>query len=320
MKAMILDDNRNFSWQELPDPVPGPGEVLIRVAAASVNRADLLQRDGCYASPEGWPAWCGLEVAGIVVSAPKDANVHSGDKVCALLGGGGYSELVTAPAEMVLPIPENLSLEEAASIPEVWATAYFNLFLETDCLTPADTLYLTAGASGIGIAAIQLAQKVGAKVVATVGSPEKAEFVKGLGVDRVLDYRNDDIFSVLKETAPTITLDCVGGKWMGLLLPTMAFQGRWIMLATLGGAETRIDLEQIWRKNLRLVGSTLRNRSIEEKGKILRQLQAKCWPLFTTGDFVTHIHAVLPIQEAEKAQGILRRNENIGKILLSFDR
>ena len=319
MRAMILDANRNLVWKEVPDPVPSPKEVLIRVAAAAVNRADLLQKDGCYESPAGWPAWCGLEVAGTVVSAPENADVFPGDKVCALLGGGGYSELVKAPVETVLPIPDGLSLEEAATLPEVWTTAYLNLFIETGGLTPADTLFLTAGASGVGIAGIQLAREAGAKVIATVGSPEKEEFVRGLGVDCVMNYHNGNIYATLKKLAPTVVLDCVGGKWMGEILSTMAFRGRWVIIATLGGTDTRIDLEQVWRKNLRLIGSTLRSHSDSEKGKILRSLQAKCWPLFTSGELVTHIHAVLPIQEAEKAQGILRRNENIGKVVLSFD-
>lgn len=318
MKAMILDGNRDLLWTDVPAPVPKPGEVLIRVSAAAVNRADLLQKDGCYASPEGWPAWCGLEVAGMVVSAPEDSEVQPGDKVCALLGGGGYSEFVTVPAEMAMPIPDGLSLEEAATLPEVWATAWLNLVHEAGGLGYEDVFYVTAGASGVGIASIQLAKAMGAKVITTVGTSEKEEFVKGLGADIVLNYRNGGLYAELKRQKPTVVLDCVGGKWMGELFQTMAPGGRWIMIATLGGGETRIDLEPVWRKRLRLIGSTLRSHSDEEKGVILRGLRKKCWPLFTAGDLVTHLHAVLPAREAARAHGILRRNENIGKVVLSF--
>ncbi len=317
MRAMILDENLHFAWREMPDPVRKADEVLIEVHAAAVNRADLMQKDGCYASPEGWPQWCGLEVAGVVLEAPADAAVKPGDKVCALLGGGGYSERVTAPAGMVIPIPEGLSMIEAASLPEVWSTVYLNLQMEAGGMKPGDVFYMQAGASGVGLAAIQFAKQMGAEVITTIDSPEKAEFVRNLGADYVLDYRTEDIRPVIEAHPPTVALDCIGGKLMGECFRHMVFGGRWIMIATMGGSETTINLETVWRKRLRLIGSTLRSRTPEEKSAILQALQEKLWPLFTARKLVTNIHAVFPLQEAEQAHGVLRRCENIGKVVLT---
>ena len=318
MYAMILDENRNFLWKEMPDPVRKEGEVLIQVQAAAVNRADLMQKDGCYSSPEGWPQWCGLEVSGTVLEAPVDAEVKPGDKVCALLGGGGYSQKVTVPAGMVIPIPEGLSMIEAASLPEVWSTVYLNLMLEAGGMKPGDVFYMQAGASGVGLAAIQFAKQMGAQVITTIDSPEKAAFVKKLGADFVLDYRKEDVRPVIEAHPPTVALDCIGGKLMGECFKNMVFGGRWIMIATMAGAETVINLETVWRKRIRLIGSTLRSRTPEEKSRILKALQKELWPLFSARKLISNIHAVFPIREVEKAHGVLRRAENIGKVVLTF--
>lgn len=318
MHAMILDGKLNFAWREMPDPVRKADEVLIKVHAAAVNRADLMQKDGCYSSPAGWPQWCGLEAAGEVLEAPSDAAVKPGDKVCALLGGGGYSELVTAPAGMVIPIPEGLSMIEAASLPEVWCTVYLNLQLEAGGMNPGDVFYMQAGASGVGLAAIQFAKQMGAEVITTIDSPEKAEFVRKLGADYVIDYRKEDLRPVIEAHPPTVALDCIGGKLMGECFRNMVFGGRWIMIATMGGSETVINLETVWRKRIRLIGSTLRSRTPEEKSSILQALQQKLWPLFTARKLITNIHAVFPIREVEQAHGVLRRAENIGKVVLTF--
>ena len=317
MHAMILDEQLNFKWAEVPDPVRKPDEVLIRVHAA-VNRADLMQKDGCYSSPAGWPQWCGLEVSGEVLEAPADAAVKPGDKVCALLGGGGYSELVTAPAGMVIPIPEGLSMIEAATLPEVWSTVYLNLQLEAGGMKPGDVFYMQAGASGVGLAAIQYAKQLGAEVITTIDSPEKAEFVRKLGADYVLDYRKEDVRPVIEAHPPTVALDCIGGKLMGECFRNMVFGGRWIMIATMAGAETTINLETVWRKRIRLIGSTLRSRTPEEKSRILKALQTELWPLFSSRKLITNIHAVFPIRDVENAHGVLRRAENIGKVVLTL--
>ena len=318
MHAMILDEKLNFVWAEVPDPEVRSGEVLIRVHAAAVNRADLMQKDGCYASPPEWPQWCGLEVAGEVVSTGGGGKFRPGDRVCALLGGGGYSELVAVPAEMVIPAPEGLSMVEAASLPEVWCTAYLNLELEAGGLKPGDVFYMQAGASGVGLAAIQYAKLCGATVITTIDSPEKAAFVRRLGADFVLDYRTEDVRSVIAAHPVTVALDCIGGAQMGECFRNMVFGGRWIMIATMGGAQTTIDLETVWRKRIRLIGSTLRSRTVEEKGAILRALQERLWPLFSERKLISNIHAVFPIREVEAAHNVLRRCENIGKVVLTL--
>ena len=318
MHAMILDDKLDFQWTEMPDPCRKPNEVLIQVAAAAVNRADLMQKDGCYSSPADWPQWCGLEVSGTVLEAPEEASVKAGDQVCALLGGGGYSEKVAVPMEMVLPIPEGLSLVEASTLPEVWSTVYLNLQLEAGGLKPSEVFFVQAGASGVGLAAIQLAKIMGAQVIATVGSAIKADFVKALGADFVVNRHTDKLLPVLQEHNPAVALDCVGGAEMGECLKSMAFGGRWIMIATLAGGRTAIDLETVWRKRLRVLGSTLRSRTSEEKGRILAALKTGIWPLFAARKLKTNIHAVFPVQEVQAAHGILRRGENIGKVVLTF--
>ena len=313
---MTLDDKLNFKWCETADPIRKNGEILIKVSAAAVNRADLMQKDGCYASPPDWPQWCGLEVSGIAVEVPENCHIRVGDKVCALLGGGGYSEYVTAPAGMVLPVPENVSMEAAAAIPEVWATVYLNLQLEAGGLNPGDTFFVQAGASGVGLAAIQFAKFKGAKVITTVGTDSKAEFVRKLGADIVVNHKTEDLRPVLAANPPDV--DCVGGKIMGENLRQMAFGGRWIMIATLSGGMTEIDLETIWRKRIKLIGSTLRSRTPEEKTAVLQALKNELWQAFSTGKLINNIHATFPIQEVEAAHAILRRAENIGKVVLSF--
>ena len=315
---MILDSCRNFAWQEVPDPVRKADEVLIEVHAAAVNRADLMQKDGCYASPPGWPEWCGLEVAGLVQEAPANSRYKPGDQVCALLGGGGYSEKVVAPTGMVVPVPAGLSMIEAASLPEVWATVYLNLQLEAGGMKHGDIFFLQAGASGVGLAAIQLAKRMGAEVITTVGSAEKADFVRKLGADYVINHRTDDVLKVIEAHPPTVALDCIGGTLMGSTFQKMAFGGRWIMIATMGGSQTQIDLETVWRKRIRLIGSTLRSRTPEEKSVILHAMEKHLWPYFTSRQLVTNIHAVFPIQQVENAHGVLRRRENIGKVVLNL--
>ena len=318
MKAMILDRDLNFLWTDVADPVRKEGEVIIKVHAAAVNRADLMQKDGCYASPPEWPQWCGLEVSGVIEEAGADSVFKVGDRVCALVGGGGYSEKIAVPEGMVVPIPAEMDFIQAASIPEVWSTVYLNLQLEAGGLKEGDVFYMQAGASGVGLAAIQYAKLMGAKVITTIDSPEKAAFVKKLGADFVLDYRTEDVRPVIKANPPAVALDCIGGKLMGECLKNMVFGGRWIMIATMAGSETVINLETVWRKRIRLIGSTLRSRTSEEKSAIMHALHDKLFPLFVTGKLISNVHAVYPIQEVEAAHGVLRRAENIGKVVLTF--
>lgn len=318
MKAMILDEHNNFLYTDVPMPQRKSGEILMKTAAAAINRADLMQKDGLYASPEGWPQWCGLEAAGTVVEADVGSRFKIGDKVTALLGGGGYSEYCSVPEEMVLPVPKGLTMEEAAALPEVWATVYINFMTEAGGVGKDDLVYIQAGASGVGLAAIQLAKHFGANVVATAGSPEKVEHIRKLGADYSLDYHNTDMAEFFKTHNPTIALDCIGGRGMGACLANMAFKGRWIMIASMAGGETSINLETIWRKRIKLIGSTLRSRTNKEKGECLRALERDLWPLFSSGALSPSLYKVFPIVEVESAHAVLRRNENIGKVVLSF--
>lgn len=319
MKAMTLDKNLNFVWKELADPIRKDGEILIKIHAAAINRADIMQKDGCYASPPEWPQWCGLEASGEVIEVPENSKFRPGDKVCALLGGGGYSQMISVPEGMVIPVPENLSMIEAAAIPEVWATVCLNMEREAGGLTSNDTLYIQAGASGIGLAAIQYAKLKGAKVIASAGTQEKIEFIRNLGADIVFNYKEADENKILADNPPTVALDCVGGRNMGNKLNYMAFGGRWIMIASLAGGNTEINLEQIWRKRLKLIGSTLRSRSNEEKSAIMQSIHRELSPFFSSGKLKNHIHGVFPISEVEAAQAVLRRAENIGKVVLTLD-
>lgn len=317
MYAMTLDEKREFSWCEVPDPVRKEGEVIIKVHAAAVNRADLMQKDGCYASPPEWPPWCGLECAGVIEETFEGSSFQVGDRVCALVGGGAYSQKVAVPAGMVIPIPDEMDMATAGSIPEVWCTAYLNLVKEGS-LRAGETLFVQAGASGVGLAAIQLGKLLGAKVIASVGSPEKGAFIRDLGADVIVEYKKEDLASVLKENPPSVALDCVGGASMGEYLKTMSFGGRWIMIASLAGGKTEVDLETVWRKRLKLIGSTLRSRTNEEKSAVMKAVKEELLPKFMTGELVSNIHAVFPIAEVARAHQVLREAKNIGKVVLTF--
>jgi NADPH2:quinone reductase len=316
MHAMIVDAQQNLIWTEVPDPAPRSDEILIEVHAAALNRADLLQRAGKYPPPPGWPEWMGLEVAGTVLAAPPGGRWRRGDRACALLGGGGYAEQVAAPEAMAMPIPKGLSMAEAASLPEVYATACLNLCLEAG-LKAGETVLVHAAASGLGIAAIQLAKACGANVVATVRSPEKARAAQNYGADIVVDRRTDDLDAVLDQHPPDVVLDCVGGPDLGRHLGKMAVGGRWILVATLGGESAEIPLRPLLKRGLRLIGSTLRSRSPEVKARILRALEETVWPGLASGAIRTSVHRVLPIAQAAEAHAILQRNENIGKVVLT---
>ncbi len=316
MKAILIDEERNLVWSEVPEPVCKPGEIAIAVQAAAINRADLMQRAGNYPPPPGWPEWPGLEVAGTVAEAPDSGRWHVGDRVCALLGGGGYAERVTVPAEMVLPVPEGIGWTEAAAIPEVWATAYLNLVMEAG-MRAGDRVLIQAGASGLGLAAIQLAHQYGARVVTTVGSEEKAAFVKTLGVEKIVQRKTQDLGAVLEALPVDIVLDCVGGARMGAHLAKLAPEGRWIQIAALAGPRTELDLATLYRKRLRIIGSTLRARTSAKKAEILQALESELWPRFSSGEIRSILYKTLPIASANEAQAILERNENIGKVVLT---
>ena len=316
MKAMLIENNE-LCLRDIPEPVLKPGYVIIEIHAAGLNRADLLQVAGKYPPPPGWPDWPGLECSGVIAEAPAGSRWKAGDKVCALLGGGGYAEKVLVPEGMVMPMPEGVSFIEAAALPEVYTTAMLNI-LRLGNLQKGETLFVQAGASGLGIAAIQLGKLLGAKVVTTVGSAEKAETVKKLGADVVINRKEEAVDEVLQQHPVDVALDCAGGALLGKCLNGVNPGGRWILVATLGGETTELPLRVLLKKHIRLMGSTLRSRSDAEKSDILKQLTELVWPEVTAGRIRPVIHAVFPLEKAAEAHDVLKKQANTGKVILTL--
>ena len=324
MKAILVNNDKSLSWSEVPDPVISSEEVLVKIEYAALNRADLMQRDGDYPPPPGAPEWMGLEISGEIVEMGEDAKAKSGykigDKVCALLGGGGYAEYVSVKYDMCMPVPKNCSMVEAAAIPEAFATAYLNLFIEGK-IKKGNTLLMHAGASGLASVVIPMAKAFGIRVITSVLSDEIAESIKHLNADVVINSSKEDVAEVLKKQleeghSVDVAIDCLGGSKMGECLHYMTHGGRWIMIAALAGVKTEIDLKNIYVRNVRIVGSTLRSRTPEVKAQILSELVEKVWPKVETGEVKPTIYKVLPITEAEKAHAILQNGENVGKVVL----
>lgn len=324
MKAMLVDENKNLVWSEVEKPTPKDDEILIKIYAAALNRADLLQRKGTYPSPKGWPEWMGLEVSGVIESmgekAQKESGKKIGDKVCALLGGGGYAEYVCAPYGMVMPVPENLSFEEAASLPEAYATCYLNLFYEGH-LKSGQTAFIPAGASGLASVAIPMAKAFGARVITSVLSADIAEKIKNLGADVIINTEKENPAEILKSEAEkgypvNMAMDCLCGETLGECLPYMADGGYWVVISTLAGIETNIKLRPLLTKGLHIVGSMLRKRSSQEKSELLKELTEKLWPKLESGEIKPSVYKILPIEKAETAHAILEKGENVGKVVL----
>ena len=316
MHAILVQEDRSLVWSEVPDPVPAADEIVIDIRAAALNRADLMQRAGDYPPPPGWPEWMGLEVAGVVGHAPEGGRWRVGDEVCALLGGGGYAEKVAVPADMALPVPRGLSMVQAAAIPEAFATSYLNLCLEGG-MKAGETVLIQAGASGLGMAAIQLAKTLGATVMTTVGTREKAQFVRELGADIVVNRTTADLAAAMEQHPVDIAMDCIAGPELGRCVEKMAIGGRWIVIATLGGTQTELDARVFFRRGLRLIGSTLRSRTPQMKAEILAGLEHSLWEAFSDGSIKPVVYATLPIGKADEAHAILERRENLGKVVLT---
>ena len=320
MKAMCITANKEFAWQDVPDPVcHDEFSVKIKIKACAINRADLMQRQGIYAPPADWPqTWPGLECAGDIMEAPSGGRFKVGDKVCALLGGGGYAEEVVVPEGMVMPMPKGFDYWEAAGIPEVYATAYLNLKI-VGGIQKGETFFINGGEGGLGIATIQLAKHVfGAKVVAQVASDANGEFCKSVGADVVSNRFTDDLVATLTANPPNVAIDPVGGPLMGKCIATMPYRGRWISLASMAGPETVLDVNLLWRKNLRVIGSTLRSRTSAEKSEILAGLEKDVWPAFEARAFAPFVHKVLPLTAAAEGHAILEHGENRGKVVLTI--
>ncbi|MBE6546155.1 MAG: NAD(P)H-quinone oxidoreductase [Ruminococcaceae bacterium] len=322
MKAMLVDEQKRLVWSEVADPTVQADEVLVKIHAAALNRADLLQRQGKYPSPAGCPPWMGLEIAGEIAEVGSAVtNWQVGDRVCALLGGGGYAEYVAVKQDMLMPIPKGLSMTEAAALPEAYATSYLNLFLEGH-LTAGQTAFIPAGASGLASVAIPMAKAFGARVITSVLSDEIAEKIKPLGADKIINSTTQSVEEILKAeeengSPVNVSMDCLSGETLGKSLPYMAKGGYWIVISTLAGTETTVSLRPLLTKGLHLVGSMLRNRAPEYKAYILSELVQNVWPKIESGAIRPSIYRVLPIQQAEEAHAILERGENVGKVVLT---
>ena len=327
MKAILVNNDRSLRWDSVPDPVIKPEEVLVKIEAAALNRADLMQREGDYPPPAGCPEWMGLEVAGTIVEVGAEAAEKSswkvGDKVCALLGGGGYAQYVSVKYDMLMPVPKNCSMVEAAAIPEAFATAYLNLFIEGK-IKEGNTLLMNAGASGLASVIIPMAKAFGVRVITTVLTDEIAANIKHLNADRVVVTTKENIADVLKEELENghsvdVAIDCLGGEIMGKCIHYLTHGARWIMIAALAGTKTEIDLKNIYVRNVRIVGSTLRSRTPAVKAEILAGIVRDVYPKIEAGLVKPTIHAVLPIQKAEEAHDILYQGKNVGKVVLTVD-
>ena len=327
MKAILVNDDKSLKWDNVLDPVLTEDDCLVKIEAAALNRADLMQREGDYPPPPGAPSWMGLEIAGTITEVGKVAAEKSswkvGDKVCALLGGGGYAQYANIKYDMLMPIPENCSMVEAAAIPEAFATAYLNLFIEGN-IKSGDTLLMNAGASGLASVIIPMAKAFGIRVITTVLTDEIANNIKHLNADRVVVTTKEDISEVLKEELEAghpvdVAIDCLGGEIMGKCIHYLKHGARWIMIAALAGTKTEIDLKNIYVRNVRIIGSTLRSRTPEVKAQILADLVKNVWPKVATGEVKPTIYKVLPITEAEAAHDILYKGQNVGKVVLTVE-
>jgi NADPH:quinone reductase len=306
---------------ERPTPVIGAGDVLIQVAAAGVNRPDIMQRQGRYPAQPGVTDIPGLEVAGTITQV--GANVRdwrTGDQVCALVAGGGYAEYCAAPAPQCLPIPRAMDLTHAAAVPETFFTVWTNVF-ERGKLTPGESILIHGGSSGIGTTAIQLARTFGARVFATAGTAEKCAACEALGAERAFNYRDTDFVQAVREATGgrgvDVVLDMVAGEYLQRNIDLLAMEGRLVQIAQLGGHKSLINTTPILQRRLTLTGSTLRPRSVAEKAVIARAVHANVWPLLESGSVRVLVHATYPLADAAEAHRVMESSAHIGKLVLT---
>ena len=310
-----------LSLAEVDDAVAGPGEVLVRVAAAGINRADLLQRQGHYPPPPGASPLMGLECSGTVVALGAEVSGWSvGDEVCALLAGGGYAELVAVPAGQLLPIPAGVDLVTAAALPEAAATVWSNLFMVAR-LQEGETLLVHGGAGGIGSFAIQLASRLGVRVLATAGSPDKLELCRELGADTAISYRDQDFVEEVERATEgrgvDVVLDNMGAAYLQRNIAALARNGRVVVIGMQGGRKTELDLGGLFAKNGTLSAILLRPRPAAEKAAICAEVVERVWPLVADGRIVPRVHATYPFAEAAAAHADMESGTHTGKILLT---
>lgn len=328
MKAITIPQPGDASAlvpTDVSDPHPAPGEVRVRVVAAGVNRADVMQRMGFYAPPPGASEYPGLEVSGIVdeVGEGVDDGVDGwrvGDEVCALLSGGGYAELVCVPAEQLLPVPTGVSLADAAALPEVVSTVWSNVFMTANLL-PGQTFLVHGGSSGIGTMAIQLAREVGARVAVTAGSADKLEVCRELGAEILVNYREQDFVEELRAATAgagaDVILDNMGAKYLARNVDALAPNGRLVVIGLQGGTKAELDLGQLLRKRAAVIATSLRARPADEKAAIVAAVREHVWPLVAAGRIKPVIHSRHPLAQAADAHRELEASGHIGKILLT---
>ena len=322
MRAIVAESSDQLSWQEVPDVTAGPGELLIKVAAAGVNRADVLQAAGKYPPPPGASEIIGMEVSGAVAEVGSGETEWSvGQEVCALLAGGGYAEYVVVPAGQVLPIPDGVDLVDAAGLPEVACTVWSNLVL-TAHLREGQLLLIHGGASGIGTHAIQVARALGARVAVTAGSAEKLEFCRELGADIVINYRDEDFVARLREETDgaDVILDIMGAAYLDRNIDVLATDGQLVVIGMQGGVKAELNIGKLLAKRARIIGTTLRGRPVSgpnSKTEIVQAVTASVWPMIAEGRVRPIIGARMPVQQAADAHQQLVSGKVTGKIVLT---
>ncbi|AEW95417.1 MULTISPECIES: NAD(P)H-quinone oxidoreductase [Streptomycetaceae] len=308
-------------WAEVPDPVPGPGEVVVEVAASAVNRADLLQRQGFYPPPPGAPEYPGLECAGRITRLGEGVSGWAvGDEVCALLAGGGYAEQVAVPAGQLLPVPRGVDLTRAAALPEVVCTIWSNVFMVAH-LRPDETLLVHGGASGIGTMAIQLAKAVGARVAVTAGSADKLERCRELGADILINYREQDFVAEIREATDgagaDVIFDIIGAKYLAANVDALAVNGRLAVIGLQGGSKAELDLGKLLAKRAAIAATSLRGRPLAEKAAIVAAVREHVWPLVEEGRVRPVVDRTLPLPRAADAHRVVEASDHVGKVVLT---
>jgi len=325
MHAIVAESAERLVWQEVPDVAPGDGEVLVKVTAAGVNRADLLQAAGLYPPPPGASELLGMEVSGVVAEVGSDAGDWSpGQEVCALLAGGGYAEYVVVPAGQLLPIPGGVDLPDAAGLPEVACTVWSNLVMTAD-LRPGQVLLMHGGASGIGTHAVQIARELGARVAVTAGSAAKLDFCRELGAEILINYRDEDFVEAVREATDgvgaDVIFDIMGASYLDRNIDALASDGRLVIIGMQGGVKAELNIAKLLSKRAGVIGTTLRGRPTtgpNSKSEVVAAVAESVWPMIADGRVRPVIGARLPIQQAGEAHRLLSAGEVTGKIVLTL--
>ncbi|HSE72453.1 MAG TPA: NAD(P)H-quinone oxidoreductase [Nocardioidaceae bacterium] len=324
MRAVIASEPGGpevLTVADLPDPAPGPGEVVIDMVATAVNRADTLQRQGHYPPPAGASDVLGLECSGVISAVGEDVSGWSeGDQVCALLAGGGYGERVVVPAGQVMPVPDGVDLVTAGALPEVACTVWSNVFMIAG-LQPGETLLVHGGAGGIGTMAIQLAKALGSTVITTAGSEEKLELCRSLGADLAISYRDQDFVEEVKKATDghgaDVILDNMGAKYLDRNVSALATEGRLVIIGMQGGVKGELNIGKLLAKRGAVIATTLRSRPVAEKAAICASVVEHVWPLVADGTVKPVVHTCLPLDQAAEAHRVMESGEHVGKILLT---